>query len=117
MLDMARRNILPAVLRYASDLAEASARFTGIGLESICAADAAKVGALYSEGIARAEVLDAKLNKAHKYGLNARAANIYAKEVIPAMEALREVADEAELITEATYWPFPTYGQILFGVI
>ena len=117
MLDMARRNILPAVLRYASDLAEASARFTGIGLESICAGDAAKVGALYSEGIARAEVLDAKLNKAHKYGLNARAAKIYAKEVIPAMEALREIADEAELITEATYWPFPTYGQILFGVI
>ena len=117
MLDMARRNILPAVLRYASDLAEASARFTNIGLESICAGDAAKVGALYSEGIARAEVLDNKLNKAHKYGLSARAAKIYAKEVIPAMEALREIADEAELITEATYWPFPTYGQILFGVI
>ena len=117
MLDMARRNILPAVLRYSSDLAEASARFTNIGLESICAADAAKVGALYSEGIARAEVLDSKLNKAHKHGLSARAAKIYAKEVIPAMEALREIADEAELITEATYWPFPTYGQILFGVI
>ena len=62
-------------------------------------------------------MLDSKLNKAHKYGLNARAAKIYAKEVIPAMEALREIADEAELITEATYWPFPTYGQILFGVI
>ena len=37
-------------------------------------------------------------------------------EVLPAMDALRAPADEAETLTAKTYWPFPTYGDLLFGV-
>ena len=36
--------------------------------------------------------------------------------VIPAMSELRAVADEAETLTASEYWPFPTYGDLLFGV-
>ena len=36
--------------------------------------------------------------------------------VIGAMAELRAVADEAETLTSETYWPFPTYGELLFGV-
>ena len=36
--------------------------------------------------------------------------------VLDAMSALRGVCDEAETITAASYWPFPTYGDLLFGV-
>ena len=36
--------------------------------------------------------------------------------VLPAMNELRAVADEAESVTAAEYWPFPTYGELLFGV-
>ena len=36
--------------------------------------------------------------------------------VIGAMAALRAVADEAETVTAEDYWPFPTYGELLFGV-
>ena len=35
---------------------------------------------------------------------------------IPAMAALRTPCDEAETLTAAEYWPFPTYGDLLFGV-
>ena len=37
-------------------------------------------------------------------------------EVLPKMDALRAPADEAERFTAAEYWPFPTYGDLLFGV-
>ena len=36
--------------------------------------------------------------------------------VIPKMNELRAVADEAESVTADDYWPFPTYGELLFGV-
>ena len=36
--------------------------------------------------------------------------------VLPKMAALRAVCDEAETLTAASYWPFPTYGDLLFGV-
>ena len=36
--------------------------------------------------------------------------------VLPGMEALRAPADQAETLTAAEYWPFPTYGELLFGV-
>ncbi|MBQ7160150.1 MAG: glutamine synthetase type III, partial [Clostridia bacterium] len=36
--------------------------------------------------------------------------------IIPAMDELRKYADEAETLVGREYWPFPTYGDILFGV-
>ncbi|MFR3705285.1 MAG: hypothetical protein ACLTV2_04655 [Acutalibacter sp.] len=37
-------------------------------------------------------------------------------EVLPRMAALREPCDQAEACTAENYWPFPTYGELLFGV-
>ena len=37
-------------------------------------------------------------------------------EVLPRMAELRAVCDEAETLTASSYWPFPTYGDLLFGV-
>ena len=37
-------------------------------------------------------------------------------EILPKMAALRVAADEAETLTAEKYWPFPTYGDLLFGV-
>ena len=36
--------------------------------------------------------------------------------IIPKMDVLRAAADEAEALTAASFWPFPTYGKLLFGV-
>ena len=43
-------------------------------------------------------------------------ANFVRDEVLPRMAELRAVCDEAETLTAAKYWPFPTYGDLLFGV-
>ena len=38
------------------------------------------------------------------------------KEVFSAMQALREAVDATELLVPTTYWPYPTYGEMLFGI-
>ena len=43
-------------------------------------------------------------------------AESYRDEVIPAMEALRKDADEIESLVGEKYWPYPTYGKMLFSV-
>ena len=43
-------------------------------------------------------------------------ANAIRDEIIPRMAALRAAADEAETLTAKDYWPFPSYGELLFGV-
>ena len=43
-------------------------------------------------------------------------ADYYRDEVIPAMELLRSYVDELETVTSADYWPYPSYGELLFGV-
>ena len=43
-------------------------------------------------------------------------ANYIRDEILPKMSAVRVVADEAETMTDSKFWPFPTYGDLLFGV-
>jgi glutamine synthetase len=47
---------------------------------------------------------------------NQKQADFYANEVVPAMEALRSSIDALECITEHSYWPVPTYNDMLFYV-
>ena len=42
--------------------------------------------------------------------------DVYKRQVLPRMAALREPCDQAEACTAENYWPFPTYGELLFGV-
>ena len=48
-------------------------------------------------------------------GIEEEAATIR-DEILPRMNELRVAADEAETVTAAKYWPFPTYGELLFGL-
>ena len=63
-----------------------------------------------------ADALEASLVAYHKIGDVTEAACFIRDEVLPKMDALRAPADEAERFTAAEYWPFPTYGDLLFGV-
>ena len=40
---------------------------------------------------------------------------VYSEKVIPCMQSLRNVADEAESLVASSYWPYPTYGELLFS--
>ena len=68
---------------------------------------------LAEEKLAKLEKATAKANA---MGGDIKAAEDYRDDVIPAMNELRKVADELELKTAKKYWPFPTYGDILFGI-
>ena len=56
------------------------------------------------------------VEKAHNFGVNEDAGFTYQNEVLPQMESLRKIIDEMEINTAKKYWPFPSYGDILFSV-
>ena len=75
-----------------------------------------KLSGLTDDIAEAADALEASLVAYHKIGDVTEAACFIRDEVLPKMDALRAPADEAERFTAAEYWPFPTYGDLLFGV-
>ncbi len=123
MLDMTKKDILPAVSRFENALADAYLAKKSV-LASGCAgiradyeADLLKRLSALADSIAdNANTLDAALKSAKVSKDAATASAAMRDEVIPAMEALRAAVDEAETLTASDFWPFPTYGDILFSV-
>ena len=60
--------------------------------------------------------LDELTVKANAISDHSECADFYLGSVIPKMNELRKICDEAETLTAESYWPFPTYGDILFSV-
>jgi len=119
MLDMAGKQIMPAVAGYISDIA------AGIGNVK-AVSDVADVSA-QSEILVEASELLADMRKAFKeliavsekaaaVGCIEESAKVYYEEVMPAMTALRTPADKLEMIVDEEYWPIPSYGELLFEV-
>ncbi len=119
MIDMARTQIAPAIESYASDVAaSASAKKAAVPSLS-CRYESGLVTALseHTEAIAeKTLVLEDALQKVHTAPDIVAEATLVRDLLLPAMEQLRRPCDEAELITAKDYWPFPTYGDLLFGV-
>lgn len=119
MLMMARREILPSVLRYAGEMAEAANRMRSFNPEQPHTAAMALAAKLSDEcdrlnrGIERLESAMNGRPRDPDPLTNAR----YMKDmVLPAMRELREAADNLERITDRKAWPFPTYDELLFNV-
>lgn len=122
MLDMAGKQIIPAVIRYTTVLAQSVS-----AVKAACPeADASVQTELLLETsdllsdmkVAVAEIED-KLEKGAeiaKSGDMERCAHFYYDEVIPAMLHLRQPADKLEMIVDKEYWPFPSYGDLIFEV-
>ena len=64
----------------------------------------------------RVDTLEEKLIRLDTLSDSTEEAAFIRDEILPGMGALRAAADEAETQTAAGYWPFPTYGDLLFGV-
>ena len=122
MLEMAKKDILPAASKYANKLAET------IGLKkSVCSeCDASyesemlkKVSALTSVIYSKTENLESQVVEARKTADSSdssKTAFFYREHVFAAMNELRTAADELETITPKELWPFPSYGDLLFSV-
>ena len=117
MLDMAKKQILPAGLEFAKELCDSvnSKKSAGVSAD-LEKKMADKVSALNS-GISDAiDDLDSKLIGAGDAGDAEATAKYYRNSVFSAMQSLRAVADELETITPECIWPFPTYGDLMFRV-
>ena len=117
MVDMARKEILPAVESYVSDLASAAAAKKTVDADLPCGYETKKLRRLSSlvDTIdSRVDALEEKTVRLDTLHDLTEEAAFIRDEIIPAMSQLRAAADEAE--TPAGCWPFPTYGDLLFGV-
>ncbi len=119
MADMAKKEVLPSIEAYTADLSAAAAAKKSALPELSCRYEVKliqRLSALTDQIDEAAEALSRKLVQLKMIAGTAEAANFIRDEVLPAMAALRAPADEAETLTAAKYWPFPTYGDLLFGV-
>ncbi len=117
MIDMAGKQIIPAVVKYTKTLADMvnSLRDAGVDI-------AVQKGMLesVSKRLATMQTACANLKDVDRKARNIKNAKeqafFYMNEVIPAMEALRAPADELEMIVDKEVWPIPTYGELMFEV-
>jgi glutamine synthetase len=113
MVDMAVHQILPAAMRYTKDLCDGIRIKQELGIP--CRAENALVKQLsaHTEGLYDAiELLKKSLTVLPKDPQAASAR--YHNRVIPAMQHLRAEADALEELTDKSYWPYPTYSDLLF---
>ena len=119
MVDMARKEIIPAVEKYVSDIATAySAKKNSVAGISVKYEEdmLKKLSVLVDEMDAATKELEIALVKYNTIKDITEASEAIRDEVLPKMSVLRIACDEAETITAESYWPFPTYGDLLFGV-
>jgi glutamine synthetase len=117
MIDMARKQILPAGFCYASDLADSVITKIEIGIDYTAEkAVAEKVSALNNSILEGVNKLDDALLKARELSDALETAKFYRNEVYCAMGELRAAADELETLCPEELWPFPTYADLLFKI-
>ena len=119
MVDMARKEILPAVEAYARDLADTCTvkQTAAPGVSGRYEKKTiAKLSTLADEIDEATDALESALIKYKTVSDVTEAACMIRDVILQKMAELRVVCDEAETVTSEKYWPFPTYGELLFGV-
>ena len=119
MLEMAKRDILPAVSAYSEELARTAKTKKSVLPGADCTYEEKsleKLSALSGAMFVKTDALEDALSKAGCLKDVTEEAMYYKDSVIPAMAALRADSDELETITAKKYWPYPSYGDLLFSV-
>ena len=117
MIDMAKKDILPAVATYIKELAQTSSLAKDCGADTSFEDDMVKrLSALAGQTYRRLSALEEAEIKAKDIDDVEALANYYHDTVFVAMGELRASADEIETLVGEKYWPYPTYGQLLFYV-
>ncbi|MBO4981331.1 MAG: glutamine synthetase III [Lachnospiraceae bacterium] len=117
MIDMADKQIIPAVLRFSKSLADTALAVKEAGGDDYVSTKLLKtVTEKLSETKKAAEHLLEVEKQASSMPRGKEQAFYYHDEVMTAMTALRKPADELEKLVDKSYWPFPTYADLLFEV-
>ena len=119
MVDIARKEILPAIVSYVSDLAKTAKTKLAVAPDAASSYEKKLITKL---SVLTEQISD-KTDELEKAIVDTKFAMDIVDEaykirdtVLSKMSDLRAVADEAETLTAEKYWPFPTYGDLLFGV-
>ena len=120
MIDMAQKNIAPAVSAFVGKLTETALTKKALS-ESISVYTevslAEELSELLEKFVKKTADLENAVDDAKKYdGDNLAQATYYREVVFAVMGELRELGDAMECKTSAQFWPYPSYGEILFGV-
>ena len=119
MLDMVWKDILPAASAYTKDLAETVAAKKAIGSGIDTSYEEKLVGhmsVLLASATKKAEALEYALMGVKDITDTLALARYYRDTIFAAMNELRIIVDEMETHCAAKYWPYPSYGDILFSV-
>ena len=119
MVDIARTIISPAIEAYAADLARAASAKKAVSPALTCGYETGlveKLSSLLDEIGEKAGEMDTALVKLQGAEDIVAEAVMIRDTILPVMSELRSPCDKAELMVARSYWPFPTYGDLLFGV-
>ena len=120
LLDMLRKDVLPAMSRFTGELAATAHEKKKLCGESACRYEktaAAELSARAAKLWDGAETLEKAVRRIDDGRLSTESAvEICRSEILPEMETLREISDGAELIMDRAAWPYPSYGEILTSV-
>ena len=117
MIDMASKQIVPAIIKYTKDLADTVGAVKEAGADASVQAELlTEVSELLVESKKALEALKVVTDQAAAMEEGEDQARFYHFDVVPAMEALRAPVDELEMIVDKEAWPMPSYGDLIFEV-
>ncbi|MBE7011496.1 MAG: glutamine synthetase type III [Ruminococcaceae bacterium] len=119
MIEMVKRDILPAVSAYGRELTDVILSKKGVSSALDCSYEeetATSVSCLTGELFANIKKLDKIVSESESITDMSKLSFFCKDSIIPAMKAVREVTDALEVVTASEFWPYPTYGDLLFGV-
>lgn len=119
MIDMARKDILPAVSAYVGSLAMTLSKKREAVSEVDCSYEKDNIlaiSALQSDVFSKTKALEAKLLHARELDDVTALACYSRDEILSAMQVLRVSVDELETMCAKSYWPYPAYSELLFNI-
>lgn len=117
MIDIAAKQIIPAVVKYTKELADTVLAVKEAGADaSVQAEMLADISGLLTETKAALKKLEAVTEEAAGKEEGKVQSEFYHFSVVPAMKGLRTPVDELEMIVDKEVWPMPSYGDLLFEV-
>ena len=119
MLEMARKQLLPAVNAYMSEVANTAASKLAVSESLSVRSETKALTRLSADADAMSDAVDelqAAVNAAKALSNESAKAVAFHDDVLPKMDALRAAADDAETICGEDYWPLPSYSKMLYYV-
>ena len=119
MLDMVWKDILPAVSAYSKSLSDAALSKRSLSESIDCSFEtelSARISSLTAAAVSKARELEYAMMDVKSIADSLELARYYREVILADMNELRIVVDELETHTASKYWPYPSYGDILFSV-